>query len=135
METYKIEGSTGKSVLLIGEALQNLAKHVPMKDAVIITDHNIWNTYHGEVPDWPVIKIESGESVKSLDTAEYIYGELLNMEADRSTFVVGIGGGVLFAILRDLWRLPICEGFGLDSLLPHYCLKWMPVLAGKTGLT
>ena len=65
METFEITGHSGKSMLLIGEKLQNATKYVPAKDVVIVTDHNIWNTYHREFPPWRVIKIGTGESIKT----------------------------------------------------------------------
>ena len=38
--------------------------------------------------------IPPGESFKNLQTVEHIYRELINLEVDRSTLLVGVGGGL-----------------------------------------
>jgi 3-dehydroquinate synthase len=95
METFKIKGSTGESTLLIGEKLKNLKQYVPTDEAIIITDEKVWDIYRNDFPAWPVIQIGTGESAKTIETVESIYGQLLAMEADRTSFIVGVGGGIV----------------------------------------
>ncbi len=95
MQTFNIKGSTGTSRLLIGETLENLTQIVPTEEAIIITDDRVWDIYRNVFPPWPVIRIAPGESAKTLDTVQSIYGEMLALEADRSSFIVGIGGGMV----------------------------------------
>ena len=133
METFEISGHTGRSMLLIGETLQNMVKYVPVPNAVIITDHNVWNAYHSEFPPLKVIKIGTGESIKTLDTAEYIYGELLTMEADRSSFIVGIGGGIVCDIagfVASTYMRGIRFGFVATTLLSQVDAS----VGGKNGV-
>jgi 3-dehydroquinate synthase len=42
-----------------------------------------------------VITIGTGESVKTLDTVRDIFAALVDLEAQRSTFILGIGGGIV----------------------------------------
>jgi 3-dehydroquinate synthase len=95
MKTFKIKASTGESTLLIGEKLKNLKQYVPTDTAIIITDKAVWDIYGDAFPPWPVIQIGTGESAKTLKTVESIYGQLLALEADRSSFIVGVGGGIV----------------------------------------
>jgi len=95
MKTFKIKGSTGESSLLIGEKLKNLKQYVPTDKAIIITDREVRDIYSDAFPPWPVIQIGTGESAKTLKTVESIYGQLLALEADRSSFIVGVGGGIV----------------------------------------
>lgn len=45
-------------------------------------------------PDCPRIFIHASEKDKTLATVEKVIGRLLELEADRDTFLVGIGGGI-----------------------------------------
>ncbi len=95
MKTIDIKGIQTSSSILIGEKLDSLQTYVPPGKAVIITDTNVREYYAAQFPPYPVIEIGLGESNKTLDTVESIYRQLLEVGADRSTFVIGIGGGIV----------------------------------------
>lgn len=62
---------------------------------VVITDSNIFDIYHDELSCYEHIVIEGGEENKNLETAQLIYRELMAMGADRSTLLLGVGGGIV----------------------------------------
>ena len=95
MKTLEIHGSTGDSFIHLGETLQNLEKYIPSDHVVLITDKNVKRFYENDFPSHPVITIGTGEKIKTLDTVRDIYEKLMTMGADRSTFIVGIGGGIV----------------------------------------
>jgi 3-dehydroquinate synthase len=95
MHAIDIEGASSKSTVLVGERLQELARYLPAGRTVIITDENIQRLYRKEFPALPVLNIGTGEGVKTLDTVRSLYASLVALEADRSTFLVGIGGGIV----------------------------------------
>ena len=68
---------------------------MPHGKVIIITDKNVHRLYHKEFAGYPVIVISLGEKNKTLQTVEYIYKKLVELEADRSTFIVGVGGGIV----------------------------------------
>jgi 3-dehydroquinate synthase len=80
---------------LIGERLQNLGRYLPTENVVIITDQNVLGLYQDAFPPYNVISIGSGEKVKTFETVGFIYEQLLQLGVDRSTFIVGIGGGIV----------------------------------------
>ena len=85
-----------QSQVLIGESYRNLAKYLPSnKQVIVITDANILNYYGDFFRAWPVIEIGMGEKNKTLDTLIYIYNRLLELNADRSSFIVAVGGGIV----------------------------------------
>jgi len=133
METYNISGRLGDSRLLIGEKLENVATYAPAKGAVIITDTAVWDAYQHAFPDWHVIKIGTGESVKTLKTVETVYDELLSLEADRSAFIVGIGGGVVCDIAgfaASTYMRGVRFGFVASTLLSQVDAS----VGGKNGV-
>jgi len=95
MKSVKLDTPIGKSVILIGERLQNLNTYLPVKLPIIITDSNVQKHWGHCFPPGPVITIETGEMIKTLDTVGGIYEQLLELGADRSSFILGIGGGIV----------------------------------------
>jgi 3-dehydroquinate synthase len=133
MNTFTIKGNTGASTLLIGESMANLKQHVPADGAVIITDTRVWDLYRHAFPPWPLIRIGTGEAAKSLETVHFIYGELLALEADRASYVVGVGGGMVcdvagFAASTYMRGLPF--GFVATTLLSQVDAS----VGGKNGV-
>jgi 3-dehydroquinate synthase len=95
MHTITIHTDSKVSSILIGEKLQNLAGYLPAGKSIIITDENILRYYNRSLPPFPVITIGLGESHKTMDTLQTIFKKLIEYEADRSTFIIGIGGGIV----------------------------------------
>ena len=95
MKTLEIQGSIKGSAIQVGEKLQNLGNYIPEENVVIITDVNVKRFYQNKFPPHPVITIQTGEKIKTLDTVRNIYGKLVEFGVDRSTVIVGIGGGIV----------------------------------------
>lgn len=95
MKILEIHGTTGDSAILVGESLRNLERYTSVEEALIITDTNVKRHYLKDFPRCEVIEIGTGEKVKNLDTVQAVYGRLVELEAERSSFIVGVGGGIV----------------------------------------
>ena len=95
MKVINIQGDAGRSAVYIGERLKRLENYVSARKVVIITDNHVRHLYQKDFPPWDVIEIGTGEEIKSLDTVRFLYDKLLAIETDRSSFIVGIGGGIV----------------------------------------
>jgi len=95
LKTIKIKGGAGNSTVMVGEILSNIGRYLPVEKTVIITDKNVWRCHGNNFPPCRVIKIEPGEKTKNLDTVRDIYEKFLEFDVDRSSFIAGIGGGVV----------------------------------------
>ena len=93
MKTLQIQGSAGDSTIMVGAKLREF--RIPARNAVIITDTTVRQLYGKDFPPFEVIEIGSGEAIKNLNTVKGIYEKLLELEVDRSCFILGIGGGVV----------------------------------------
>jgi 3-dehydroquinate synthase len=116
----KIHGSAGDSTIWIGQGLGELEKYAPAGQQVIVTDQNVRSHYGDNFPPWEVIEIGTGEAIKNLDTVQAIYGRLLEIGADRSSFIVGIGGGVVCDIagfVASTYLRGVGFGFVASTLL------------------
>ncbi len=95
MQTIRIQAKTGDSAIAVGERLENLARYVNAQTRVILTDDRVRALYQHRFPAWPIITIGQGEQIKTLQTLETVYTELIRLGADRSCCLVGIGGGIV----------------------------------------
>ena len=86
---------TGGSRIYIGNAEQLLKEILPEKRVIVISDSNLDRTHHDLIAPYEHILIGLGEQAKSLVTLDEIYRRLIELGADRSTFILGIGGGIV----------------------------------------
>jgi 3-dehydroquinate synthase len=135
METFEIRGSTGDSKILIGETLQRLPEYLPagLDRTIIISDKNVCEHYRDEFPTQKVIQIGTGEEIKDLATVQDIYERLLSFEADRSSFIVGIGGGIVCDVagfVASTFMRGVRFGFVASTLLAQVDAS----VGGKNGV-
>ena len=133
MRELKIKGTSGDSTLYIGESLQNLKDYIPPVKMVIITDSIVKHHYHRDFPSADVIEIGMGEKIKNLDTVRMVYEKLIEFEVDRSSFIVGIGGGIVCDIagfVASTYLRGVRFGFVSSTLLSQVDAS----VGGKNGV-
>ncbi len=84
-----------QSQICIGSSSELLDSLLPEGRVIVISDVNMDRLYHPIVSRFENILIGSGETIKTLATMEMIYSKLVEMGADRKTFILGIGGGIV----------------------------------------
>jgi len=133
MHTITIQGSSKESTILVGEACSNVKKYLPSSQVVIITDNNVFDNYQEFFPDGNVIRIDTGEGIKNFETVDYIIDELVKIEADRSAFMLGVGGGVVCDItgfVASIYMRGLSFGFISTTLLSQVDAS----VGGKNGI-
>ncbi len=135
MKELLVHAESKKSRILIGEKISNLYKYLPKeKKVIIISDTNIITIYKDAFPKGvPIIDIGLTEKTKTLSTVDLIFDKLIEYEADRTSFIVGIGGGIVcdvagFAASVFMRGLPF--GFVSTSLLSQVDAS----VGGKNGV-
>lgn len=104
----------------IGSTKELLAKLLPQKRVVVISDTNIDRTHRDIIEPYEHIFIGQGEQAKSFTTLEEIYRKLIDMGADRSTFILGVGGGIVTDItgfIASTYMRGVEFGFVTTTLL------------------
>ena len=133
MKKLLVRGGSGSSQLLVGESLDHLRHYIDPRRTIIITDSTVSRLYQEQFPACPVITIGQGEKNKTLETVSSIYGQLLDLEADRSTFIVGIGGGIVCDIagfVASTYMRGMPFGFVSSTLLSQVDAS----VGGKNGV-
>jgi len=133
LRIIEVHGRLSVSRILVGERFQNIKKYIEPRKTVIITDRNVYRHYAGDFPSSKSILLQSGEPSKTLETVQRIYRELLNRGADRSSFILGIGGGVVCDIAgfaASTYMRGVKYGFVSTSLLSQVDAS----VGGKNGV-
>jgi len=133
MKTISIKGNKVNSNIFINEQLGNLNKYIQSEHVVIITDENVSRLYNDKFPKYDVITIGIGEKIKTIETAVSIYEKLLDLDVQRSSFIVGIGGGIVCDIsgfVASTFLRGIRFGFVSTTLLSQVDAS----VGGKNGV-
>lgn len=134
MHTLDINSTIGNSKILVGELLENVDKYLPKnKKIAIITDANIRKLYGHKFPDYPIIEMGMGEGNKTLQEVDRIIGKLVDLEFDRSSFILAIGGGIICdtaGFIASIYMRGIHFGFVSTTLLAQVDAS----VGGKNGV-
>ncbi len=108
-------------------------EYVPQGKTAVVTDRNVRRMHAGVFEHFEVIEIEPGENSKTLDTVQQVYRELLALEMDRSSFIIGMGGGMVCDIAgfcASTYMRGIGFGFVPTTLLAQVDAS----IGGKNGV-
>ncbi len=121
MEQDLILKIKGESQVVIGDSQRLLPDYLASKGRVIvISDLNIDRLYSDMLAPYDKILIGVGESVKTLQTIENIVRQLIELGADRSIFLLGVGGGIVSDItgfVAGIYMRGVEFGFVSTTLL------------------
>lgn len=121
------------SDIYIGRVSELLPRLLPAGRVVVITDANIDRLYHALPARYDYLLVGTGETIKTLSTAEGLYRKLIEIGADRSTFILGIGGGIVTDIagfVASTYMRGLKFGFVSTTLLGQVDAG----IGGKNGL-
>jgi len=133
MVKHTIQGSTGTSALLVGESIQNAGRYLPDSPVFIITDNVVADLYAHLFPPGQVIALGTGEQIKTLDTVATVFEQLIAGGADRASFILGIGGGIVCDItgfVASTFMRGVPFGFVSTTLLAQVDAS----VGGKNGV-
>ncbi|HEU4858971.1 MAG TPA: 3-dehydroquinate synthase [Chitinophagaceae bacterium] len=129
--TYKFSNSSVDYYFAGG--ISHLKEIVDKNNAIIITDENVYNAHVKRFKNWNCIVIKPGEEFKVQSTVDDLINQLIEMEADRKTILVGVGGGVitdLTGYVASVYMRGISFGFIPTSLLAMVDAS----IGGKNGI-
>lgn len=133
MRRIKANTAAGKSVVITGGQLEDLPSLLPASGLFIITDTNVRALYGDSFPAAEVLTIQPGEVSKTLMVAGDLCSKLLAAGADRSSFILGFGGGVvcdITGLVASVYMRGVRHAFVSTSLLSQVDAS----IGGKTGV-
>jgi 3-dehydroquinate synthase len=129
--TYRFSNSSVDYYFAGG--ISRLKEIVDRDNTIIITDENVYNAHTKRFKNWNCIVLKPGEEFKVQSTIDEIIDQLIEMEADRKTTLVGAGGGVITDItgyVASVYMRGISFGFIPTSLLALVDAS----IGGKNGI-
>jgi 3-dehydroquinate synthase len=100
---------------------------------IFVTDENVFAAHEKQFKNKSVIVLKAGEEHKNQSTVDSVIRQLIEMEADRKTVLVGVGGGVVTDItgyVASIYMRGIPFGFVPTSLLAMVDAS----IGGKNGI-
>lgn len=74
----------------------SLSRIIPTEQSVILTDEHVYEFHSEKFSAYKkVIVIPPGESLKTQATIDMIMLRMIEMQVDRSSYLIGVGGGVV----------------------------------------
>jgi 3-dehydroquinate synthase len=129
--TYKFSNSSVD--YYFDGSITYLKKIVDAKNAIIITDEKVYKHHQARFKGWNVIVLKAGEEYKVQSTVDSVIEELIAMQADRKTTLIGIGGGVVTDItgyVASVYMRGIGFGFVPTTVLAMVDAS----IGGKNGI-
>ncbi len=74
---------------------ENLLEIFPKEKLVVVTDENVFALHEARFEGMQVIRTKAGEAFKQQAAVDEIINQLLALQADKQTILVGVGGGVV----------------------------------------
>ena len=110
-----------------------IADLFPRKGTVVIADEFFRN--HPVLANWgcPVLWVHATEEEKTLATVERLTTQLFDLQADRTTFLLGVGGGIttdLVGFTAAIFKRGLPFGFVPTTLLAQVDAS----IGGKNGV-
>lgn len=75
--------------------ISHLKELTDPENTIVITDEHVFDAHARRFRNWNTIVLRPGEAYKVQATADALINQLIEMQADRKTTLVGVGGGVV----------------------------------------
>src|SRR6476620_2326294 len=106
---------------------------IPREQQIFITDENVFHSLQSKFKGRKVIAVPAGEAYKNQSTVDSIIHQLMHIGADRQSFLVGVGGGVvtdLTGYVATIYMRGIRFGFVPTTVLAMVDAS----IGGKNGI-
>ena len=133
MKKTTIRYSRASTSFYFDASIGELEKIAGRENAVLITDENLYQHHEKKFRGWKVIVLKPGEAFKTQATVDRVIDQLIQMGADRKTYLIGIGGGVITDItgyIAAVYMRGIPFGFIPTSILAMVDAA----IGGKNGI-
>src|SRR5579875_2406073 len=114
MQKKRFHFSNSSVDYYFGARFSQLKEIVDKGNTILLTDENVFAAQEKKFKGWKSVIIKAGEQFKNQQTIDNVIQQLIELEADRKTTLVGIGGGVVTDItgfVASIYMRGISFGF------------------------
>lgn len=129
--TYTFSGK--KVSYYLDTPFTRISEMIPVERCIIITDSEVYGLHSDRFTGYKTIVIPSGEQHKQQRTVDSIIQQLIAHEADRKSFIIGVGGGVVTDITgyaAAIYMRGLSVGFVPTTILAQVDAS----IGGKNGV-
>ena len=122
-----------RSRVYVGAVGDLLPGALPEGRVVVVTDATVEGLFAPLLAPYERLLIGQGEASKTLQTAGELYERLIALGADRSTFILGVGGGIVTDVtgfVASAYMRGVRFGFVATTLLAQVDAS----VGGKNGV-
>lgn len=133
MEKQEYTFSNKKVRYYFDSPLEHLNQLVDPDRCILIVDDKVDRLYKDRLKGWKKIIVEGSEKSKQLSCFQEVVDKLIDLEADRKTILIGIGGGVvtdLTGFVASVYMRGIDYAFVPTTLLAQVDAS----VGGKNGI-
>ena len=133
MRNLSLHTDNHETAVTIGHRLTGNLSRIQAGKMICLVDQNVMKYHADKLKDYRCIIVEPGELHKSLAYAEKLMRRMIEYEVDRSSFLVGIGGGLvtdLAGFVASVYMRGIRFGFISTTLLGQVDAS----IGGKNGV-
>lgn len=133
MEKKNYRFSAANTTFYFAAGISQLRELTDPASTILITDEHVYAAHTKRFKGWNTIVLKPGEEFKVQATVDSLIEQLIEMEADRKTTLVGIGGGVITDItgyVASVYMRGIRFGFLPTTLLALVDAS----IGGKNGI-
>lgn len=133
MERKNIRFSGSSTQFFFDGSLQDLSALSSPESTILLTDENVFAAHRKKFSGWKTIVVEAGEQFKNQATVDIVIAQMIALKADRTTTLVGIGGGVITDMagyIAGVYMRGIRVGFVPTSILAMVDAS----IGGKNGI-
>ena len=95
MKKNSVRFSSGVTDCYFNGSFKQLSQLTDPANTIVVTDQQVYRHHRALFAKWNTIVLRSGEEYKVQATVDALIGQLISLKADRSTTLVGVGGGVI----------------------------------------
>ncbi len=95
MQVKKVQFSRQATAFYFDASFSKLKELASQKTAVIITDDLVFAAHKKLFRDWNIVVLKAGEEYKLQSAVDSLFEQLIEMKADRTWTLIGVGGGVV----------------------------------------
>ena len=133
MQIKKVSFSRQTTAFYFDASFAALKKLVAQKTTVVITDEHVFAAHQKNLKGWNTVVLKAGEEYKVQATVDTVIQQLIDMHADRTWTLVGVGGGVVTDItgyIASVYLRGVTFGFVPTTVLAMVDAA----IGGKNGI-
>lgn len=94
MTKKTVQFSKSSTTFYFNAGINKLKEIVDVKHTILLVDETVFTQHEKRFKGWQTIIIQSGERYKQQSAVDKIIKHLVDLGADRTTTLIGVGGGV-----------------------------------------